>query len=425
MGDAAAERVLLDIKSRLDASRTRTIDLFRKIDHSGDGNASAAEFREGLAELGFAPSEHDFSLLLARLDKDGSGDVTLKELDRALRQAEKQAMVPAAAAAAARMRVEKRQQEQREQSQSQQQQQQRVQEPLAPMDRGDEVLCAIRGVLNKRKTRMVDVFRAIDKSGDGLVSVQEFRDGLAQLGVPQPDEDLAAIMAGLDRDGSGDVNVKEFDKALKLAEKKARAEGKAAIIDTWDAVCSVGPQLTYNWSCRSIRTDVSVSLSAAGAEILTPRSSGGERWHAASAGPLHRALSAKIGSGSLQDSSVRRQRILDFAGSPNSLPPTLRSPQVSVSGQPRGRFEKHPASLPHEGMASTVRLCTEATRGSLQQIFDRGVRKYPNTPMMQSTVDQVVFNRDMDFSGEDKFDAEFTAMFDGMAGQPSWTAGGR
>lgn len=50
----------------------------------------------------------------------------------------------------------------------------------------------------------------------------------------------------------------------------------------------------------------------------------------------------------------------------------------------------------------------------------RGQRIYANVPTMQSQVDQVVFNRDMDMSGDDQFDEEFTTMFKGSAGQGSW-----
>lgn len=48
------------------------------------------------------------------------------------------------------------------------------------------------------------------------------------------------------------------------------------------------------------------------------------------------------------------------------------------------------------------------------------VRLYPHAPMQQSIVDQVVFGRDMDYSGEDQFDEEFLQMFNGCAGRGSW-----
>lgn len=47
----------------------------------------------------------------------------------------------------------------------------------------------------------------------------------------------------------------------------------------------------------------------------------------------------------------------------------------------------------------------------------RGYRRYPSAPNMQSIVDQIVFGRDMDFSGDDQYDEEFLEMFVGSAGR--------
>jgi len=53
-----------------------------------------------------------------------------------------------------------------------------------------------------------------------------------------------------------------------------------------------------------------------------------------------------------------------------------------------------------------------------------GLRTYENAPMTQSVVDQVVFGRDMDFSGETQFDEDFAKMmYDGCAGKKSWEVG--
>jgi len=48
------------------------------------------------------------------------------------------------------------------------------------------------------------------------------------------------------------------------------------------------------------------------------------------------------------------------------------------------------------------------------------VRTFDNIPNMQSTVDTVVFGRDVDNSGDTKFDEEFISQFVGRAGLPSW-----
>mmetsp|Transcript_1326 Transcript_1326/g.3805 ORF Transcript_1326/g.3805 Transcript_1326/m.3805 type:complete len:289 (+) Transcript_1326:94-960(+) len=55
-----------------------------------------------------------------------------------------------------------------------------------------------------------------------------------------------------------------------------------------------------------------------------------------------------------------------------------------------------------------------------QEPRKRCTRQYENTPMQQSIVDQVVFGRDMDFSGETQFDEEFIRLFQGSAGRGTW-----
>lgn len=50
-----------------------------------------------------------------------------------------------------------------------------------------------------------------------------------------------------------------------------------------------------------------------------------------------------------------------------------------------------------------------------------GVKLFPFTPQSKSIVDQVVFNRDIDNSGEDLFsDPQFLQLFQDSAGRPSW-----
>merc|ERR1711862_440405 len=50
----------------------------------------------------------------------------------------------------------------------------------------------------------------------------------------------------------------------------------------------------------------------------------------------------------------------------------------------------------------------------------RTTRMFPTCPTQQSVVDQVVFGRDMDNSGEEKFDGGYVSMFSNCAGIPSW-----
>lgn len=68
----------------------RTVDLFRKIDESGDGVVSPDEFLDGLQAFGFEPSKNEFHQLMKILDKDGDGEVDFREFDKAIKKAVKQ-----------------------------------------------------------------------------------------------------------------------------------------------------------------------------------------------------------------------------------------------------------------------------------------------------------------------------------------------
>jgi len=86
-----AEDVLQMVRDKIEEGKYRTIDLFRKIDDSGDGQISATELRGGLLKMGVRMTAKEFRLLLQIVDRDGSGEVSLKELDRGLKAVERRA----------------------------------------------------------------------------------------------------------------------------------------------------------------------------------------------------------------------------------------------------------------------------------------------------------------------------------------------
>merc|ERR1719387_57584 len=55
-----------------------------------------------------------------------------------------------------------------------------------------------------------DTFMQLDDNGDGLLSVQEMRDGLAKAGLKEIPPDLQQIMEQVDSDGSGVIDYTEF-----------------------------------------------------------------------------------------------------------------------------------------------------------------------------------------------------------------------
>jgi len=423
--------VLCIMQAHLVKTQTRVVDLFRSIDASGDGEVTLEELRKGLLGFGFELSEEDFAMMYAGIDRDKSHQVSVKELSRALRDAEKAREAErlkgsppprppkgrASASTLLRPRREKRPEPPRMR-----------QEVLGKMGRGDEVLFKIKGQLNRQKTKMLDVFRALDESGDGAIDKKEFRAGLEKLGFDVSDEDFRALVLSVDQDGSGDISVREFHQALKLAERKARAEGRDQELDTFHAASAsrVEPSETYDWAQRSVRVYSTVGSMR---DSMREAQSTDSSWRLASGGPLEAALSSRLHHGSVQDSSIGRQRLFDTHVWPDALParvtrtprlPTYRNMYKTV--MVTGRFGcVEPATPPSPRLATTSQRCKFARRPGPEVHLAHGVRKFPNLPSAHSTVDQVVFNRGAGPSGGPKTGAESAAaMFQDCAGLPSW-----
>lgn len=69
----------------------------------------------------------------------------------------------------------------------------------------------IAGQLNEDQIKKLrEVFMALDKNGDGLLTPVELKDGLQQAGLKEIPPDLQAIMEGVDADGSGVIDYTEF-----------------------------------------------------------------------------------------------------------------------------------------------------------------------------------------------------------------------
>merc|ERR1712046_90543 len=68
-----------------------------------------------------------------------------------------------------------------------------------------------------------DTFMSLDKNGDGCLTVQEMKDGIAKAGLKEIPADLQQIMQDIDSDGSGQIDYTEFlaatlDKRMYLQE---------------------------------------------------------------------------------------------------------------------------------------------------------------------------------------------------------------
>merc|ERR1719158_2013840 len=70
---------------------------------------------------------------------------------------------------------------------------------------------------------MKNTFMALDSNGDGLLTINEMKDGLNKIGLKEIPPDLQQIMAEVDSDGSGMIDYTEFlaatlDKKTYLQE---------------------------------------------------------------------------------------------------------------------------------------------------------------------------------------------------------------
>jgi hypothetical protein len=79
---------------------------------------------------------------------------------------------------------------------------------------------SLRDKLAADRSRIQDLFNGMDSSGDGRVSLSEFREALHGLGHRASDDDIRALFEGLDLDRNGRVSYSELHVALR-----ARPEG--------------------------------------------------------------------------------------------------------------------------------------------------------------------------------------------------------
>lgn len=95
--------------------------------------------------------------------------------------------------------------------------------------------------------------------------------------------------------------------------------------------------------------------------------------------------------------------------------------RASSAGAATGQARPSSQVLPSPaGVFGTAPKGPGPTAGVTPKERIRGVKLFENCPLQQSLVDQVVFGRDMDFSGDTQFDEEFIVTFNGAAGKGTW-----
>jgi len=184
--------VMRSLVEVLAAKRMRASDLFKKIDTSGDGSIDADELRTGLADMGFKATDAEFSVIMARVDKDGGGDVSLKEFDRAIKAAEK---LP-------KKKVEEVVVQKKKQG-------------ITAEDREEfrQIFCLFKQ-LTKKEVGEDGVEQLVPMDGTGTISVDELEQLLEGVGMKLRPDDIHNMIRDLDKDNNGDIDFEEFCSAM-------------------------------------------------------------------------------------------------------------------------------------------------------------------------------------------------------------------
>lgn len=191
MAAVDADDIMRNLSSLLKKKRMRASDLFKKIDSSGDGSLEGPELREGLKQLGLETTDTEFEIIMARLDKDGGGDVSLKEFDRAMKAAEK--LPP------------KKREEGTKKKQG-----------LTDEDREEfrQIFCLFKQLCRQRASAAAGEVALVEWDDTGSISVEELETLLETVGLRLDSTELNAMVREIDLDGSGDIDFQEFCETM-------------------------------------------------------------------------------------------------------------------------------------------------------------------------------------------------------------------
>ena len=83
-------------------------------------------------------------------------------------------------------------------------------------DSANEVLALLRATFSKQPAKVMQLFREIDESGDGLISRKEFTLACRALSIVLPKREMMILFKTLDPDGSNSIEYGELRAALEL-----------------------------------------------------------------------------------------------------------------------------------------------------------------------------------------------------------------
>jgi len=397
-----AKLALLQVQQRLQDTATTLNDLFYNADVGENSwqhvdELSLEEFDFRLGNLGCHNADNEFEALVKVVDEEKNGTIKIVKLEYWLKIAQLGVVdvldetteveaVPQGLSAASKRRfksrqqkqvaerevqrqlslkqrlhqqLEKKEQQQRDQKQKEQQQLQKRRQSVAPVRRRGSIFDPSGGFGDRMMTFTVE--EGADAHHEGTVSSQ-----------------------------------------LALCSRNTVSR------------CQDSRHSQYDWSCRSVKLDGSLS---AGNTTISSSLPCGPAWRAAVSGPKNAALTSALGCGSALDGTVTRQRALDPPALPGAIPPVIEAMHESLCGtgsvvERFGIALMQPPSTTKKGRNAS---CKAELRESPRQLFlGPGVRKYRGVPAAESALMSHVtpnMGVEMDFK---------PALYEGMSGTPSW-----
>ena len=91
----------------------------------------------------------------------------------------------------------------------------------------EEAIACIFDHLEYTKGKVLDVFKQIDKDGNGTLDCDEFRTALQILGLDLPRSQALQVLDEFDEDGDGTIDIEEFITHMRNLAKSRRADRRA------------------------------------------------------------------------------------------------------------------------------------------------------------------------------------------------------
>uniref|UniRef100_A0A7S2IJD3 EF-hand domain-containing protein n=1 Tax=Haptolina brevifila TaxID=156173 RepID=A0A7S2IJD3_9EUKA len=194
-------------------------------DPNNDGSVTKQEFRLSIRKL-FGKTKVDtkeVDSLFQRLDADGGGALNTSELKSAFKSLKDTASNSEEKTASQKATAEKfrqRAEQYRELAAVAHQSEQAATKLLET--RKGTVGSKVGAAINAKNTKLSDIMKQWDASGDGELSKSEFRNNVLSLGVKDiTDTDIDGLFDSLDSDGGGALDMDEVKKAIKRLQEQA------------------------------------------------------------------------------------------------------------------------------------------------------------------------------------------------------------